>query len=266
MNTVLPLFQEIILNSQQSTGTIEIDHPIYLYIFSGQAKFHFAKGFHIFRPNSLIYIPKWSQYSIESLNTSFHYSIIQLQPVPQQLPQVNNPYGYESIHIKNPYFSSLIRLGLSYSHPRSENINILTPVIECIHELFIQEISAQRIHTNLSPHMQIVEDYIHNHLSQAITVKELAKICQLSESHFSHKFKQEFSMSPTQYIKQAKLNQAYKLVHQTKLSITDIYKSLGYHSQAYFFQSFKQKFGLSPNKMRHLKHNLNDCKESSHPE
>ncbi len=92
--------------------------------------------------------------------------------------------------------------------------------------------------------------HMYANYSRNITVSEYAKMSNLSESRFSHLFKEYTSLSPVQYLLNIKIQRAKELLENTDLSILQISEMLGMQSQNYFSRIFKKYTGYSPLKYR----------------
>ena len=58
----------------------------------------------------------------------------------------------------------------------------------------------------LAPHkLKYIQEWIEDHLDQALTLSDLANVVSLSEYHFAHMFKQSMNMAPHQYVMQRRL-------------------------------------------------------------
>ena len=77
-----------------------------------------------------------------------------------------------------------------------------------------------------------------------------AKMCNLSESRFSHAFKEFTSLSPKQYILKAKTEISKEFLKNTDLTVLQIANNVGFQSQNYFSRIFKKYTGCSPTKYR----------------
>ena len=77
-----------------------------------------------------------------------------------------------------------------------------------------------------------------------------ANICNLSESRFSHLFKEQTGESPMSYIVNIKIERAKELLENTDLSILQISEMVGIQSQNYFSRIFKKYTSYSPLKYR----------------
>lgn len=93
-------------------------------------------------------------------------------------------------------------------------------------------------------------DYIYSHLHYRITVSELAKYLNLSESYLSKLFKKEIGVPVSQYILDLKLEQAKNLLQYSDYSLTEIANYLAFSSQSHFIQAFSKSTGITPHKYR----------------
>lgn len=93
-------------------------------------------------------------------------------------------------------------------------------------------------------------DYIYVHLTERITIEDLASHVDLSTSYLSRLFKQEIGISVSDYIRDKKLNRALNLLRYTDHSFAEIANILSFSSQSHFIQSFKAYSGMTPKKYR----------------
>jgi len=77
-------------------------------------------------------------------------------------------------------------------------------------------------------------------------VKEMARFCSLSESHFRLRFRGRTGVSPKQYIDSVKMKLACELLAGTDKFIEGIASQLGYVDPLHFSRRFKSYTGLSP--------------------
>ncbi len=80
--------------------------------------------------------------------------------------------------------------------------------------------------------------------------EKYAEICGLSQSRFSHKFKEITGLPPLKYFIGIKLNKAKEMLLFSSLNISEIADKLGYESASYFSRIFKSHVGKSPENYR----------------
>lgn len=91
-----------------------------------------------------------------------------------------------------------------------------------------------------------VRDYIHDHLSQEITLEALAAVVHLSPYHFARKFKEATGLPPYQYVLHCRVEQAKTLLVAGKQSISEVAQAVGFASQSHLTRHIKQALGVTP--------------------
>jgi len=84
------------------------------------------------------------------------------------------------------------------------------------------------------------------HIDSNLSLNELAYLCNVSLSTFKRKFAAVFNDSPTNWIRQRRMEHAAFLLKYNKERVSDIYLRFGYENHSSFSQSFKMVFGVSP--------------------
>ena len=91
----------------------------------------------------------------------------------------------------------------------------------------------------VSINMLHVLDYIHDNITNEISLEHLASIANLSCSQFKQNFKKELGTSPRHYINQHKIDYAKDLLLEGK-TVTETAMLLGFSSSNYFSSVFKK--------------------------
>src|SRR5699024_5039184 len=89
-------------------------------------------------------------------------------------------------------------------------------------------------------------DYINRNLTRSISIDEAADSAYMSKSSFYRYFKNEFGMTPVDYIREKRVDLACKLLQQKENSVTDVSYELGYSSLSHFIKLFKGQTGITP--------------------
>lgn len=95
-----------------------------------------------------------------------------------------------------------------------------------------------------------LKDYIKDHLSEKLTVEELAEIVHLHPQYVSRLFKQQTNYSLSEYIISERLEKSKKLLLQTEYTITEIAGHCGFSDSNYFTRVFKKHEGVPPSEFR----------------
>lgn len=87
----------------------------------------------------------------------------------------------------------------------------------------------------------IKENYTHS-----FTIEELAKSFNMSVSGLQHKFKAITSLSPVQYQKKLRLQEARRLMLSGSMDATTAALEVGYESPSQFSREYRRCFGMPP--------------------
>ncbi|MCK7555783.1 AraC family transcriptional regulator [Chitinophaga sedimenti] len=90
-----------------------------------------------------------------------------------------------------------------------------------------------------------IVDYIRNNLREKISMEGLAKQAYMSKSNFFRAFKQEFGISPNNFILQERIGQAKSLLRH-QLPVTEAAYQTGFSDANYFIKAFKDVEGVTP--------------------
>lgn len=83
-------------------------------------------------------------------------------------------------------------------------------------------------------------------LHQKTSVREMARCVQLSPSRLRHLFKAETSVTPMQYLKTLRMQEAKKIMGAASLSVKEVMIRIGLNDKSHFERDFKKAFGLTP--------------------
>ncbi|WP_455920275.1 AraC family transcriptional regulator N-terminal domain-containing protein [Priestia megaterium] len=117
---------------------------------------------------------------------------------------------------------------------------------EALEQMAVEGSNASRIRE--------VIDHIINKYEESFRIEELAEIANMSVSSLHRHFKEVTAMSPIQFQKQLRLQEARRLLLAESTDIADVAFKVGYESQSQFSREYSRMFGLPPrvdiNRMR----------------
>ena len=99
-----------------------------------------------------------------------------------------------------------------------------------------------------------VANYVRHHLSESISVDEMAEELFLSRPYLSAKFKQETGQTLTDFILNEKTEEAKRLLRYSDKSASAIAAYLGFSSHGHFCKVFKKYAGVTPQEYRDRVH------------
>lgn len=90
-----------------------------------------------------------------------------------------------------------------------------------------------------------VIEYVSSRLEEGVTIEEMTSQAGMSRAVFHRKFKQATTMSPIQFVKSMRLNQAAMKIAEG-MTVNEAAMEVGYVSSSQFSREFKRMYGQSP--------------------
>lgn len=112
-----------------------------------------------------------------------------------------------------------------------------------------QQIPSAKISVQGQQFQKIV-DLMHKDPARRYTLDNLAQAAGMSRTVFHRTFNATFGSSPLTLLRTIRLKKAQLLLRQTDMPIKTIAARLGYQSRSYFWQAFKDTYGVDPESYR----------------
>jgi len=219
-------------------------HGLVLYT-GGECCFAFpTRKIHV-KKNDIIYLPKYSCYTVQTLQTESGCGCY----------AVNFDFTEEtdfapfSLNVKNTgsflaqfkHTELLWRLKKSGYH------------IDCMADLYgilcalRREYELGYLPRSSAEQLQPAITYIHEHYTEeSIRISDLAERCFISESYFRILFRKAHGISPVKYINDLRISRARELIASGMYSISEAAAMSGFHDDSYFSREFRKATGFSP--------------------
>ena len=98
--------------------------------------------------------------------------------------------------------------------------------------------------------VEAVKRYIAAHYGEEMSVERLSELVYMAPSYLSSVFKKETGQNLNRFIKSVRMEKAKEFLEQTMMKIVDISTACGYPNVSYFCSSFREYYGISPQKFR----------------
>ena len=98
--------------------------------------------------------------------------------------------------------------------------------------------------------IETIKKYIYENYNKDISVEVLAAQVCFAPSYLSYIFKKETGQNLSKFIKSYRMIKAKEMLENTYEKIVNISYAVGYRNVSYFCQSFREYFGVSPQKFR----------------
>ena len=83
----------------------------------------------------------------------------------------------------------------------------------------------------------------------------------MAPSYLSAVFKKETGQNLSKFIKEYRMEKAKDMLENTHMKIVNISEEVGYPNVSYFCQSFREFYGVSPQKFRNQGEDVNGAEE-----
>ena len=94
-----------------------------------------------------------------------------------------------------------------------------------------------------------LKKHITKNITQKFNLSELAAYCHMSESSFSHKFKNNVGVSPMKYIICQKINASLSLLDSGE-KLASVAQKLNFSNEYHYSKQFKSVTGMTPSDYR----------------
>ncbi|MDD6346732.1 MAG: AraC family transcriptional regulator [Lachnospiraceae bacterium] len=220
------------------------------------------------KPGDVLFINSKCLHMAKQLTTNSDYICIDIHP--QFL------YGYSGsrIHLNYvmPYLSSshMGSLFIDGSQPWHEELKKLLDrfvtvyeASEFAHEMEIQKLAIEiwlliisnnrdkgEDGINLTPaeekRIEQITNYIQNHYSEKITLKDIASEAGISDSECCRFVKRALNTTPMAYLNTYRIIKSTNFLQSTNMSVTEISQAVGFGTSSYFTERFKEMMNCRP--------------------
>jgi AraC-like DNA-binding protein len=129
---------------------------------------------------------------------------------------------------------------------------VLVPLVkrEIVYRLLMGEQGERLRHIAIfggyTPPIAKVIERMHRDLDQPIRIENIARELGMSVSGFHHHFKAVTALSPLQFQKRLRLQEARRLMLGERLDAANAGHRVGYHNASHFNREYKSLYGLPP--------------------
>ncbi|GIO60724.1 MULTISPECIES: AraC family transcriptional regulator [Paenibacillus] len=266
----------------QSAGSRWIVHAHWhmyieiLYFLTGKARVFLGGESHTLSKGDLIVIHSHETHSIYALDgEQVSYIVIKFDPeilystsrtvfeskyvLPFTMAESNNQRMFAESEIKDTVVPGLVREIYDEFTSRSYGFELAVRTLICrLFLWFLRESKNLGLHWDVAHSLkemdiqmlQKVFEYIDDNYRFDINAQAAARICNLSYSYFSRRFKAIMGKTFTNYLNYIRITEAEKLLLTTEMTMTEIAQETGFSSSSYFIQQFKQYKNISPSQFR----------------
>ena len=132
------------------------------------------------------------------------------------------------------------------------NLELILTLEEAFHQC--QQIRSSVCKTVENSKIQLIkaqiESYIRANFAQILSMQDVARAMNYSDTHFCRLFKQCFKINFSVYLNEFRVEQAKQMLANTNLTVKEVSISCGYRDTSYFIRVFKRFTGTTPSDYR----------------
>ena len=248
-----------------------VSEPFLAWVTSGEVDFQeredgqpwvtnrVRKGSFFLTTGGASYDVRWRAVSPEPYETMLVF--IELPVLQRALEEV---FGDEAAHARLRDASAFddeglnSRLGLLREELMRPQASPL--VVQSLAQLIAVHIARSYGVTDEEPHgsspslpgfkLKQITDWMAEHVAEEFSLDRLAAQAGLSRFHFQRLFKAATGVPPSHYHIGLRLNEARRLLRETKMGVVDVALEVGYANPSHFARLFRRETGLSPSDYR----------------
>lgn len=159
-----------------------------------------------------------------------------------------NQYHFNNDNEITDIINKLIRIcsGADKAKNIYADLSLKELLIRLVQNQHLQQVSQEAGGASNSSRMHYVLHYIHEHLVEKIAVDALSRKAFLSRNMFFKWFREQFGITPLEYINRERIKLARQLLSDKKNSITGVSDQCGFSDVNYFIRIFKKTEGITP--------------------
>jgi len=271
-------YESMIHSSKGGSVVVDPHWHIYieiLYFLSGKAKVFLGGKSHQLETGDLVLIHSHETHSIYSTDEPVSYIVVKFDPeilystsrtfleskyiLPFTLADAGGQRVFTAAEIHDTPIPGLIREIYEEFTSKGFGFELAVRTLICrVFLWFLRRTHPQHWGWEVSRSLndsdyrmlQQVFEYIDYNYMNDINAQTAAKLCNMSYSYFSRRFKAIMGKTFTNYLSYIRITEAEKLLLTTDMSMTDIALEVGFSSSSYFIQQFRQYKNISPHQFR----------------
>ncbi len=152
-----------------------------------------------------------------------------------------------SIPWQEELLALLFKVYRDYSSDTPDELQIAIWLASAWHTLITNgPLEAAATGQSIRPQMRAALEYIGEHLCEPISLDDVAAHIGFAKSTCCREFKRQLGCTLTEYVLNARLLEASRLLLSSDASVATVAASCGFSSSSYFITKFRERIGTSP--------------------
>lgn len=163
-----------------------------------------------------------------------------------------NQYHFANDNEISELINKLIRVCSSTERAKNiyADLNLKELLIRLLQSQHLVQVRDEQAAGSNQSRLHFVLHHIHEHLTEKIAVDQLCRKAYLSRNDFFKWFKEQFGLTPLDYINKERIKLAKQLLVNRRYSVTEISYQCGFSDVNYFVRLFRKQEGITPGTYR----------------
>lgn len=159
-----------------------------------------------------------------------------------------NQYHFANDTEVTDLINKLIRVCSSAERGKNifADLNLKELLIRLVQSQHLQQVAVESTDNTNQSRLHFVLHYIHQHLTEKIAVDALSRKAYLSRNMFFKWFKEQFGVTPLDYINRERIKLAKQLLADKRNNVSAVSLQCGFTDVNYFVRLFKKAEGITP--------------------
>lgn len=146
-------------------------------------------------------------------------------------------------------FSQMVT-GLLDNTQKNTDIRISKGYLYVIVSMILSQVLLVKQKKASSDICQAISDYLNMHFTEELNLTQLAAALGYSKYYISHIFKEKFSCSYNDYLRQLRSEHAMGLLTHSEMTVTEVCFASGFSSLRSFYRAFHEVYGVPPKSVK----------------
>ena len=159
-----------------------------------------------------------------------------------------NQYHFDNDTEVTGLINKLMRVCSSTDRTKNiyADLNLKELLIRLIQSQYLQQVSTETENNSNHTRLHYMLHYIQENIAEKILVNTLCRKAYLSRNAFFKLFKEQFGLTPLEYINHERIKLAKQLLNSTNQSVTETGLQCGFTDVNYFVRTFRKIEGITP--------------------
>lgn len=208
-------------------------------------------------PNEIVLFPPKMPHHAFSGNEQLEYDVLMFdirsfyndsELCKKYLPAIYNGRAKFNPLITNP--DTIACFDAIISHPNQDSLEVMSLIYRFLYLLFEHNLLELQSEYAKNDIVHEIVEYLEDNFREDLTTATLCEHFGYTAAHFCRKFKEATGLTPMNYLKIRRMEEAYKLLKKGEHNINEIAIQCGYTDSNYFTRCFKSHFGVPPTQLR----------------